>query len=540
MKTKFDYINILNLYGLSIPLRYKSQKKYNTFIGFILTIISIIILILGIIYFLIQLFNENNFSLISSKEKINENIDFSQIPLIIGLVNKSNNNFYEINNKYFNLSSNLISQKEDYIENKILKFEKCNLSKLKDYINFYSKKYEESNNFECIQEGQEIILKNGYYIINNKFSSVLTINLNLCDNKYEKCNSMNEIKEKINNSLIFLIYLGYQINHENKENPVSRNIITEYFELTYEYQKNIYFKFSKSNYTTQNNLITNSKKKFNFFENSLVFLDFTPRKSNTLIKISFINDGTLNIYYRKYKKFQEVIGELGGLINCVVIIFKFITVYISKKILLIDISQTLICDDCRMSYNLNFKSNEVFQNFPNLISNNNMNNKNINKSEKNKEKEYLTIYKKKQFNQSNDNLNISENIKKINSFDANKIVKKVKLFDKKENVNEENKKIYTNDNNNQSMKSLDLKTILNIISNPVKQYFNLNWYEFILPNFLLKKKEKYLFMNKFHNLLHNYVSVEKLIKIFLYNESIMKDFNTNCFSCNTNYYKFHK
>ena len=67
----------------------------------------------------------------------------------------------------------------------------------------------------------------------------MTINLNLCDNKYEKCNSMNEIKEKINNSLIFLIYLGYQINHENKENPVSRNIITEYFELTYEYQKNI-------------------------------------------------------------------------------------------------------------------------------------------------------------------------------------------------------------------------------------------------------------------------------------------------------------
>ncbi len=90
------------------------------------------------------------------------------------------------------------------------------------------------------------------------------------------------------------------------------------------------------------------------------------------------------------------------------------------------------------------------------------------------------------------------------------------------------------------MKCLDLKTILNIISNPVKQYFNLNWYELILPIFLLKKKEKYLFMNKFHELLHNYVSIEKMIKIFLYNESIMKDFNTNCFSCNKNIYKNYK
>ena len=434
MKEKFDYINIFNLYGLSFQLRYKNQTKFNTLIGFILTIISVIISIIGIIYFLIQLFNKNNFTLISSKEKLDEDIDFSQVPLMIGLVNKSNSNFYEINNNFFNLTSNLISQKEGYIENKLIKFEKCNLSKLKGYDQFYMKKYEELNNFECFQEKQNIILKNGYYIINNKNSSVLSINLNVCNNEYKKCNSMNEINEKINNSLIFLIYLGYQINHENKENPVSRNVITEYFELTPEYQKNIYFKFTKSNYITYNNLITNSKTEFNFFENSMVFLDFTPRKSNTLIKISFLNDGFLNIYSRKYKKFQEIIGELGGLLNCVVIIFQFITVYISKKIFIIDMSHTLICNECRMKCNLNYKSNETFHNVSNLISNNNMNNKSnkkSNKNEKNKEKEYLIISKKKSFNQSNVNLNISEKIKKINSFDVNKIVIKHKSLDKK-------------------------------------------------------------------------------------------------------------
>ena len=90
------------------------------------------------------------------------------------------------------------------------------------------------------------------------------------------------------------------------------------------------------------------------------------------------------------------------------------------------------------------------------------------------------------------------------------------------------------------MKFLDLKTILNIFSNPVKQNFNLNWYEYIILIFLLKKKEKYLFMNKFDKLLHNYISIEKMIKIFLYNESTMKDFNTNCFSCNKNIYNNYK
>ena len=72
---------------------------------------------------------------------------------MIGLVHKNNLTFYEINYNFFNITSNLILQKEDYIENKILKFEKCNLSKLKDYNQFYDKKYEELNNFECIQEG---------------------------------------------------------------------------------------------------------------------------------------------------------------------------------------------------------------------------------------------------------------------------------------------------------------------------------------------------------------------------------------------------
>ena len=147
--------------------------------------------------------------------------------------------------------------------------------------------------------------------------------------------------------------------------------------------------------------------------------------------------------------------------------------------------------------------------------------------------------KKKSYNQSSVNLNISEKINNIN-FSVNQIVKKFNSLDKKQNIKIENEKVNINENVNQPFKSLDLKTILNIISNPVKQYFNLKWYEFIIPSFLLKKKEKYIFMYQFHKLLHNYVSIEKMIKIFLYNESIMKDFNTNCFSCNTNYYKFHK
>ena len=116
---KFNY----DLYGLDFPIRYQSQRKASTLISKILSIISYIILLILIILYIIEIYYHTNLNVIICQKYLFENvfIDFSEIPILIGIKNNFNE-IQEIDNNYYSLKIET-NENIPYFKNGIRKIE---------------------------------------------------------------------------------------------------------------------------------------------------------------------------------------------------------------------------------------------------------------------------------------------------------------------------------------------------------------------------------------------------------------------------------
>jgi hypothetical protein len=73
-------INIIDLYGLSVPLRYQQKSKFNTIIGASLSLITIISIFTVLMIFIVDIFNHKDFKIIQNSEQIygKKQVDFSK------------------------------------------------------------------------------------------------------------------------------------------------------------------------------------------------------------------------------------------------------------------------------------------------------------------------------------------------------------------------------------------------------------------------------------------------------------------------------
>ncbi len=97
---KFNY----DLFGIDFPIRYQSQRKASTLVSKILSIISYIILLILIILYIIEIYNHTNLNVVICQKYLFENyfVDFSEIPILIGIKNIFNE-IQEIDNNYYSL-----------------------------------------------------------------------------------------------------------------------------------------------------------------------------------------------------------------------------------------------------------------------------------------------------------------------------------------------------------------------------------------------------------------------------------------------------
>ena len=95
-----NYLDNFNIYGINIPLRYHQNSYFSSSIGILFSILTFLSLIGIIIKNIIELFNYSNFSLIQSSAPYDSRIDFSEIPLMLGLIDNEGK-LYSIDESFF-------------------------------------------------------------------------------------------------------------------------------------------------------------------------------------------------------------------------------------------------------------------------------------------------------------------------------------------------------------------------------------------------------------------------------------------------------
>ena len=306
MKIKAFYS--FDIYSPYVQIYNKRKRRNPTGIGLIFSILIFIISLLVIIYFIHKWKNNTNMTINYTKYTINDNTEYE--------INKLN---LILESQYFNDSSYLTFMYSYFDTPKYFDImpNDCNFET--DTSFFQYKCFNLSNNYTL----QSLFYNKTNQ--NEKNTKFLKVEMFECPYFYDYCKTPTEIYEKyfgqkININVVFNIPL---IQHENRKNPIEISQLSQNLEFDYDYSTTYTINFNYLIYESDNGYFFQEKKYYYSIDFS--HIDKIENKRDFLDYIGIIYFKLTNIngekYVRNYKKIQELLSEIGGIISILNIIF---------------------------------------------------------------------------------------------------------------------------------------------------------------------------------------------------------------------------
>ena len=381
-KSILHFLNYFDFYGINFPFRYRKKPRFATKLGVLLSFITVIFSLIVSMIYIIQLIDRNYFELYSFQENKNLKIDFSDVPLMIGLLNTFgdsvtiDSNYIEIlldNNNHI-----VTNDGERTIErvSTLIELESCT-----NYINSLNSSFKNEiiNNIEglkiddflCVKQGQNLSFSGLYGDIINGFN-ILEIHLNRCNTSKinNNCKTNEEINNYLENLYFCLIYLEKGINHNNYKNPVYNKFKVELIGIFPQIIKRIYYYIRAGYYKSDNGILFSKINNNFFYEYNYKNIDQVGQEDDTfynnlsILEFAFSSLDYIIIYKRIYRKVTDICAVIGGWIDFLFLLCQFITKYFSHKTLIVDITNHLICKRCKINFEKQYENinsgNRVF------------------------------------------------------------------------------------------------------------------------------------------------------------------------------------
>ena len=227
MKTFIEKCDFLS-HKVTLTFNEKGDIGYKTFIGGIISLISIIISFACITYFIIHMFLREDFTIIQSTE-IDPYVNLTnsnKLPFLLRLTNtyaipyENDEKLYYITASiWFGGTNETLSYSAKQYSQSI-KVEKCDINKhFSDEYKDYFKNIQDLNSYYCLS------LRNSSETIYGVYGSVFpfsyySITLRFCKNTTENnnsCYTINQIKEIIDHPYLSVIFIDYSINSLNNK-----------------------------------------------------------------------------------------------------------------------------------------------------------------------------------------------------------------------------------------------------------------------------------------------------------------------------------
>ena len=321
---KCDFLS----YKVSLTLNRKGETGYKTFFGGIISLISLFISMFFSLYFLNKMITRKDFIITKSTEyNPNLNLSYSyKLPFLLRLTDNNSIPFNE-EEKLFHISASIvfggsdknILLKDEKENSKSLRFEKCDINQhffeefRKYFINFPN-----LNTYYCLKKRDYTENIYGIYKNSNPFS-YYSFNLNYCYNSIENnntCYSISDIKNKINNLFLDIVFVDYSFDLLNKKSFKEVFIRKERIELSLILFKRISLFLKNIKFITDEGFIFQNKKIENFHSYKSIKIDSNIYEENPILgNILILNDMKSSIYNKNYFKIQNYLSNIGGFIH---------------------------------------------------------------------------------------------------------------------------------------------------------------------------------------------------------------------------------
>jgi hypothetical protein len=537
-------MNIQNLDFLSpeITLFFKGRYKHSSILSGVITILSYSLILAFIIIYTLDFIDRSNPTIYffnryvedTGAFPLNESSLFHYINLIAASRNKTT--IYDFNSvRIFGIIRTLDSyiQKYEYSENNHWEYDLCNYDeditykKIKDLIdkNIFSqsaciKKYYNSKEKRYFNKGESGFewptLEHGLSHPNRTFYGII---VETCQNNSLKnnCNSVEDIELFFKRYGISLNFIDHYADALNYKEPFTYffNSITSSLTISSSISLN-HLNFNPNKIRTHNGIFIDNlveEISYSFIQNEKVTVN--KQGKNAVSAFYFWMQNNMIINERYYKKFQEVLSNIGGLGSFILLIGFFINSLISYYVIILD-TQALIFSSEEKNFdkvklikkpitlekeiNFQIKNNMINNTLQNsnylLIKNDKVENEKItdpfNLFISNKNKNKINNSKKNSISYLTNN-KIKKECKKVNHIKMPKSNSNVRI----NKINLENAFFEIRDKNN------------NIIQKPIKKE-KISWFSYILYICLFKRKNSKI--KYYENFRAQILSEENLMK----------------------------
>ncbi len=365
MKTKFNqiFVEIFDYYGSTISLNIAGKSKYknvfNSIIGFGC---FCAILIISLVIFL-SFIRRDDISIIYNIDRsIVPNNEMSDLPFLFNIYNAYTkpiqfDGLFELSAKMLVYTTVMKANLERAMKVNIINvpLEKCaNSSAVMNYKTYL--KDVDLTKYYCMKEGYNKTLYstfgdgiNGFSLLNiyvDKCDKKKGGTISIPDNKITPCLPDDVIEKTLSNVYFNMLFLDNQIEHYNQVSPNKYVVRSLTFSVTSYLVKKYYLQFDEIKYNTDEGFIfkEETQKQFFLYKDYLADIFFSPGSHaarKNMAVISLRNSPEVSLYNRSYMKGQRVIADMGGISQAVLIIYKVITLIISRKSSMINIINDL-------------------------------------------------------------------------------------------------------------------------------------------------------------------------------------------------------
>lgn len=342
-------VKFFDVLGINPRIYLNSEKRKKTKYGGAVSLVMILLIFCSIFYFFFELILRESFTLIYNQTvDFNPTLNISNIPLVFGFADQYANPIKNLENQiriygeYYQMNKNYDSDKPVLLGIKQLKMEKCDINKhFGNYYSFFTKYAAMLDKFYCLPINEHNLTLYGTWGDSQNPNSYLVLKIAKCFNNENKeifpdanCFNRTTIDSNLMNIYLNIVTLDYEINHTNVKNPDIISIRSDTFSLSSSVFNRYEIKKKIVNYQTDHGILFPILDYKQFFQYDISSLNTDLRVNISPIglfgQISFSLSKKTDNYKRNYIKIQNVLANIGGIVDAIYIVFSLLFKYIMK------------------------------------------------------------------------------------------------------------------------------------------------------------------------------------------------------------------
>lgn len=370
------------------------------------------------------------------------------------------------------------------------KSKKCEFQDLEALTKYVTKdeitRLIKSNPLICIQYDHESIVENDYSKSNSSF---INIAFDYKDATYGDIVKSDYLLKK-DDFYVKTYFINNYINSADLENPVKFFIDSNLQQITSDFLRRIYIRFTSDKFISDNGWILKDEKQTDFLGFKSVESQINSKSQllkQSIYWVTISSPQISNITYRSYIKIQDLASQIGGIINSLVILISILFSNFLRFIYMTNVSNHILLGEIQ-TYSFSKKNNMA------SILKSGINNSNINSNisrfkilKENEKNEKMDIENSKiQINNvNNDNINENRKDKNENRYKIDEVKEnKIEYESKKlENKLEPNSNVI-NEKYNSFLNSIKKNTDYSGYLKSLQDYLlNENYFNYIYEGF---------------------------------------------------------